>query len=213
MRQGMRNAMDAISLLQVADGSLGIIDEKLIRMKELAEQASTGTYNSDQRLMIDSEFQAMASEIERIAQATQFNGIKMLNWQAGEESGGGAAVRSRRVRSSYAAGDYTVDLNGTSSAVDSSITDPAAYLLPGETSHTYTYVIKNQQYARFADTDYFVKTMFAAAVNWVHSFSYSWNEDETRWNIEEYTKTPPPGDMTVDKGYVWKCVMTGAIQS
>ncbi len=77
--QGVRNANDAISMIQVADGALQVIDEKLIRMKELAMQASTGTYNSDQRLIIDSEYQAMASEITRIANATDFNGIYMLN--------------------------------------------------------------------------------------------------------------------------------------
>jgi flagellin len=48
-------------------------------MKELAEQAATGTYTSDQRLIIDSEYQAMASEITRIAMATDFNGIYLLN--------------------------------------------------------------------------------------------------------------------------------------
>ena len=53
LNQGVRNANDAISLIQTADGALGVIDEKLIRMKELAEQASTGTYDSTQRLMID----------------------------------------------------------------------------------------------------------------------------------------------------------------
>ena len=79
LHQGARNANDAISLLQTADGALGVIDEKLIRMKELAEQAATGTYNSDQRLLIDSEYQAMASEITRIANATDFNGIYLLN--------------------------------------------------------------------------------------------------------------------------------------
>jgi flagellin len=79
MNQGVRNANDAISLIQTADGSLGIIDEKLIRMKELAEQAATGTYNSDQRLMIESEYQAMASEITRIANSTIFNGVHLLN--------------------------------------------------------------------------------------------------------------------------------------
>ena len=67
LHQGVNNANDAISLIQTADGALGVIDEKLIRMKELAEQASTGTYDSVQRMMIDSEFQQMASEIERIA--------------------------------------------------------------------------------------------------------------------------------------------------
>ncbi|MDR0239695.1 MAG: flagellin, partial [Deltaproteobacteria bacterium] len=63
MNQGVRNATDAISLIQTADGALQVIDEKLIRMKELAEQAATGTYDSTQRLMIESEYQAMASEI------------------------------------------------------------------------------------------------------------------------------------------------------
>jgi flagellin len=79
INQGTRNANDAISLIQTADGALGVIDEKLIRMKELAEQAATGTYTSAQRLIIDSEYQAMASEISRIANATDFNGIYLLN--------------------------------------------------------------------------------------------------------------------------------------
>ena len=79
LNQGVRNANDAISLIQTADGALGVIDEKLIRMQELAEQAATGTYNSDQRLMIESEYQAMASEITRIANATDFNGVHLLN--------------------------------------------------------------------------------------------------------------------------------------
>ena len=43
LQQGARNANDAISLIQTADGAMGVIDEKLIRMKELAEQAATGT--------------------------------------------------------------------------------------------------------------------------------------------------------------------------
>ena len=79
LQQGVRNANDAISLLQTADGALGIIDEKLTRMKELAEQAATGTYDSTQRLMIESEYQAMASEITRIANATDYNGIHLLD--------------------------------------------------------------------------------------------------------------------------------------
>ena len=79
LNQGVRNANDAISMIQTADGALAVIDEKLIRMKELATQAATGTYTSDQRLIIDSEYQAMASEITRIANATDFNGIYLLN--------------------------------------------------------------------------------------------------------------------------------------
>jgi flagellin len=79
LNQGIRNAQDAISLIQTADGALSVIDEKLIRMKELAEQAATGTYTSTQRLMIESEYQQMASEISRIANATDFNGLKLLD--------------------------------------------------------------------------------------------------------------------------------------
>jgi flagellin len=79
LNQGVRNANDAISMIQTADGALSVIDEKLIRMKELAEQAATGTYTTAQRLIMDSEYQAMASEITRIATATDFNGVKLLD--------------------------------------------------------------------------------------------------------------------------------------
>ena len=79
LNQGVRNANDCISLIQTADGALQVVDEKLIRMKELAEQAATGTYDSTQRLIIESEYQQMASEITRIANATDFNGIKLLD--------------------------------------------------------------------------------------------------------------------------------------
>ncbi|MFP5258226.1 MAG: flagellin [Acidobacteriota bacterium] len=94
LNQGVRNANDAISLIQTADGALGVIDEKLIRMKELAEQASTGTYTSDQRLIIDSEYQAMASEITRIASATDFNGIYLLNGNLSSSTHDGSKLTS-----------------------------------------------------------------------------------------------------------------------
>lgn len=90
LNQGVRNANDAISLIQTADGALSVIDEKLIRMKELAEQAATGTYNSSQRLVIDAEYQAMASEITRIANATDFNGISLLNGHLSGDTHSGA---------------------------------------------------------------------------------------------------------------------------
>ena len=86
LNQGVRNANDAMSLIQTADGALSVIDEKLTRMKELAEQAATGTYTSAQRQIMDSEYQAMASEITRIAMATDFNGVKLLD---GSLSGSG----------------------------------------------------------------------------------------------------------------------------
>ncbi|KHK03236.1 flagellin N-terminal helical domain-containing protein [Desulfovibrio sp. TomC] len=94
INQGVRNANDAISMIQTADGALQVVDEKLIRMKELAEQASTGTYTSDQRLIIDSEYQAMASEITRIANATDFNGIYLLNGNLSGSTHSGAGLNA-----------------------------------------------------------------------------------------------------------------------
>ena len=93
LNQGVRNANDAISLIQTADGALSVVDEKLTRMKELAEQAATGTYTWAQRLIMDSEYQAMASEITRIAMATDFNGVKLLDGSLSGSALGGSGSR------------------------------------------------------------------------------------------------------------------------
>lgn len=92
LNQGVRNAGDAISLIQTAEGALQVIDEKLIRMKELAEQAATGTYTSIQRAIMDSEYQAMAAEIDRIANASDFNGVKLLNGSITETNSSGMKI-------------------------------------------------------------------------------------------------------------------------
>jgi flagellin len=97
LNQGVRNANDAISLIQTADGALSVIDEKLTRMKELAEQAATGTYTSAQRLIMDSEYQAMASEISRIANATDFNGVKLLDGSLSGTALGGAPGNQMKI--------------------------------------------------------------------------------------------------------------------
>lgn len=94
LNQGVRNINDAISLIQTADGALQIVDEKLIRMKELAEQAATGTYDSTQRLMLDAEYQQMAREMNRIGRATTFNGIRLLNGNL-EAAHDGSGLSSR----------------------------------------------------------------------------------------------------------------------
>ncbi|WP_432734576.1 flagellin [Maridesulfovibrio sp. FT414] len=107
LNQGVRNANDGISMIQTADGALGVVDEKLIRMKELAEQAATGTYTSDQRALIDQEYQAMASEITRIASATDFNGIYLLN---GNLSGSRAMTIHFGTGNDSAEDKYTVEI-------------------------------------------------------------------------------------------------------
>jgi flagellin len=79
LQQGARNALDGISMLQTFEGAMGTMDEALVRMKQLAEQAATGSYSEAQRAIMDNEFDEMAAEINRIAGATEFNGNTMLN--------------------------------------------------------------------------------------------------------------------------------------
>jgi flagellin len=79
LQQGGRNAQDGVSMLQTMEGALQVIDNLLIRMQQLAEQAATGSYGSAQRTIMDYEFDEMANEIERISTSTDFNGIKMLD--------------------------------------------------------------------------------------------------------------------------------------
>jgi flagellin len=79
IHQGSRNAQDGISMLQTMEGAMATIDDALVRMQQLAEQAATGSYSSAQRAIMENEFQEMRNEIDRIAGATTFNGIKMLD--------------------------------------------------------------------------------------------------------------------------------------
>ena len=86
LQQGGRNALDGISMLQTMEGAMGVINEILVRMKELAEQAATGSYSETQRTIMNDEFAEMANEVERIAGATKFNDINMLNSNTGTVS-------------------------------------------------------------------------------------------------------------------------------
>ncbi len=79
IQQGARNALDGISMLQTMEGAMATIDDALVRMQQLAEQAATGSYSSAQRTIMENEFSEMRLEIDRVAGATTFNGIKMLD--------------------------------------------------------------------------------------------------------------------------------------
>lgn len=77
--QAERNAMDGISLIQVAEGGLVEISNILIRMRELGVQASSDTVGPRERKFLDSEFQLLVEEIDRIANSIEFNGNNLLN--------------------------------------------------------------------------------------------------------------------------------------
>lgn len=86
LKQASRNAQDGISMLQTMEGAMATVDEALMRMKELAEQAATGTYSDEQRRIMNHEFNAMMAEVNRISTSTRFNDIAMLNSDSGAVS-------------------------------------------------------------------------------------------------------------------------------
>jgi flagellin len=79
LKQAGRNAADGINMIQTSEGAMGEVDSLLIRMKELAEQASTGSYSSGQRTIMNNEYSELSSEITRIAQSTSFNDNQLLD--------------------------------------------------------------------------------------------------------------------------------------
>ncbi|MHA1566752.1 MAG: flagellin, partial [Alphaproteobacteria bacterium] len=79
MTQAGVNAGQAGSMLQIADGAMARANEILQRMKSLAVQAASGQLSNTERTILDTEYQALKSEIDRIGQDTEFNGTKLLS--------------------------------------------------------------------------------------------------------------------------------------
>ena len=76
---GIRNANDAISIINITAGAVGQITSVLSRLGELAEQSANGVYSNSQRSALQLEFTALLSEVERIAYTTEFNGLNLLS--------------------------------------------------------------------------------------------------------------------------------------
>jgi len=83
MAVASRNANDAISMAQTAEGALGKIGDSLQRMRELAVQSSNSTNSTTDRANLDQEYQALSSEVTRVIGGTKFNGKNLLNASAG----------------------------------------------------------------------------------------------------------------------------------
>jgi flagellin len=79
LRQAQVNAGQAVSMLQVADGALARTQDILLRMKTLSVQAGSGQLSGTERGMLDTEYQALLSEVDRIALDTEFNGNQLVN--------------------------------------------------------------------------------------------------------------------------------------
>jgi flagellin len=84
LRQATRNSNDGISMIQVAEGAMNEVSNILIRFRELSIQGASDTIGDTERAFIDKEVQQLKSEIDRVANATEFNSTKLLNGDGGQ---------------------------------------------------------------------------------------------------------------------------------
>jgi len=147
LRQGARNAQDGISMLQIMEAAMASIDDALIRMKELAQQAATGTYSDQQRRIMDNEFQEMAAEITRIATKTEYNTTAMLASATGSQIiHFGVSSAGEESSITVSSIDATAAALGIDSAIDLTTTDNASDAL---TTVTTAIQIKDSARASF----------------------------------------------------------------
>ena len=83
MNQGIRNANDGISMAQTAEGALGEVSNMLQRVRELAVQAASETYSSDDRDNLQSEIDALQTQMTNVLTNSEFNGVKLFDGSAG----------------------------------------------------------------------------------------------------------------------------------
>ncbi len=126
-QQASRNANDAISLVQTATGALTEIGNNLQRMRDLSVQASNATNSASDRASINNEVQALAQEINRVAQSTTFNGINLLdgsftgkNFQVGANN-----TSTDQIQISSIASAQTSALGGVSGTASATVTGAA----------------------------------------------------------------------------------------
>lgn len=85
--QAQRNANDGVAMLQTAESAYGSVADILIRMRELSVQASTDTLTDTDRGFLDTEYQQLITEIDRVSAVTEYNGINLLDGTAGDGAG------------------------------------------------------------------------------------------------------------------------------
>jgi flagellin len=126
MNVAIRNASDAISLSQTAEGALGKIADSLQRMRELAVQSANATNSDSDRLNLDTEYQALNEEVTRVLTGTKFNGTAVLD-AAGTLDFQVGANNSATDKISVTTTDLTAG-TGVSAVTGGSITTAAASL-------------------------------------------------------------------------------------
>jgi len=153
MNVAVRNANDGISLAQTAEGALATMTDALQRMRELAVQSLNGSNGSGDRGNLDTEFQALAQEVGRIAAQTKFNGTAIVgagatttSFQVGANNGDTLTITTTTVNT--VAGDLTTAANASTAlgaidtALDTVNTSRASY---GAAMSRFSMAIQNLQ--------------------------------------------------------------------
>ena len=191
MQVAMRNANDAISLAQTAEGATAKIGDALQRMRELSVQSANGTNNTGDRTNLQTEFAQLQTEVTRLVAGTKFNGQVLLNgtnatfaFQVGANttaqdtitvnssdlSGTDTAVAALDISGATSAG-ATAAITALDTAIDAVTTARANY---GSTQNRFESVISNLQVAsenltaarsRIVDADFAVETAAMSRAN------------------------------------------------
>lgn len=117
LQQAQKNASQAGSVLQIADGAVQTVSTMLDRMKELAVQASSGNVSNSDRLKIDQEYQSLLSEVDRIVENTKYQGQTLLNGSYGLTRNGGTAAGLTNVNLGGAEASQTYTITATATTI------------------------------------------------------------------------------------------------
>jgi flagellin len=142
MSQAVRNANDGISLAQTKDGALSTVTDVMQRMRELAVQGANGTNTTNDSASLDKEFQALSTEVLRIATDTKFNGVSCLDLantattiQVGANSGSGQTISIPKTDlSTVSATLLGTNLTGAAIAAVAATTTTAAVVVAAATT-------------------------------------------------------------------------------
>ena len=127
------NANDAISMVSTAEGALDEVTAMLQRMRELAVQAGTGTTDSADRVYLQSEFAALRTEIDRVADNTKWNGRNILDGSAGGSTGA-SGVAFGIGQDGLAAQTFSAKFGNFSDGTDGKLSGLASKIITGGTT-------------------------------------------------------------------------------
>jgi flagellin len=151
MGVAQRNAQDAISLVQVAEGAIGQVGNMLQRMRELAVQAANATNATADRSNLDAEFQQLSAEVTRTISTTQFNGIAIIgsgagttNYQVGPNSTDQVAVATVNLSSTTTLTNVTSGAVTTAAAASTAMANIDAALTLVNTQRALYGAVQNR---------------------------------------------------------------------